>query len=373
MKPLTVEFDATQRRFQSIQSDRPRIGSGEILIRVTCCTICGSDLHTYCGRREAPPNCVLGHEIIGLVEDWHGDSPPLDFYGNSLEVGQRVTWAMAVGCGQCFYCQSDLPQKCTTLFKYGHAADTDGKPRGGLSTYCVLVPETAVFPIPDELSDLEACPANCASATVSAAMRLARQTHPIDGASVLIIGAGMLGLTATARAKDGGANRIVVVDTDPQRAELALRFGATDTLVASKRLKGESLLATLSLNRGVDIALEFSGSNGGVVDAIESVRTGGCVLLVGSVFPSDDIAISPESIVRRMITLRGLHNYGPNDLADSLRFLQRTHSRIPFESLIGPTFSLDQVTEAFTYATNNKPIRVCVRPGTARDASELDR
>ena len=361
MTPLTAQFDAAQRSFQTIDADRPRIDPGEILIRVTCCTICGSDLHTYCGRRSAPANCVLGHEIIGLVESWYGDAPPQDFYGNPLDIGQRVTWVMAVGCGRCFYCHNNLPQKCETLFKYGHAVGTDGKPRGGLSTYCVLVPGTAVFPVPDELSDQEACPANCASATVSAAMRLARQTHQIDGADVLIVGAGMLGLTAAAQASDAGAGRVIVVDPDPQRVEIARRFGATDTLVTSKHLARESLRTQLSLDRGVDIALEFSGSNTGVETAIASVRIGGCVLLAGSVFPSDDIAISPESIVRGMITLRGLHNYVPGDLAYSLSFLQRTRSRFPFKSLVGPTFSLSEVSQAFSYARTERPIRVCVR------------
>ena len=346
---------------------------GEILIRVTCCTICGSDLHTYSGRRSAPANCVLGHEIIGLVEAWHGESQPLDFHGNPLTMGQRVTWAMAVGCDECFYCRNGLPQKCETLFKYGHAVGTDGKPTGGLSTYCVLVPGTAVFPIPDDLSDQEACPANCAGATVSAAMRLVRQTHRLDEATILIVGAGMLGLTAAAQASDAGASRIVVVDPDPTRIELARQFGATDTVVATKNSGGESLLSQLSLDRGFDIALEFSGSNAGVENAIASIRTGGCVLLAGSVFPSGDIEVSPESIVRQMITLRGLHNYAPKDLADALLFLQRTRNQFPFESLVGPRFELSRVSDAFLHATTQHSIRVSVCPDSERGTIAIDR
>ena len=98
MKSLALEFDADQRIFTKREVSIPELVAGEILVRVTCCTICGSDLHTYCGRRKAPNHCVLGHEIIGEVVRWHDSALPQDYFGQRLKLGQRVTWASLRRC-----------------------------------------------------------------------------------------------------------------------------------------------------------------------------------------------------------------------------------------------------------------------------------
>src|SRR5947209_8269666 len=84
----------------------------EIRVRVTCCTLCGSDLHTHAGRRSEPMPTVLGHEIVGCIDAFGPDASPRDYRGEELTVGTRVSWSIAASCGGCFYCAHDLPQKC---------------------------------------------------------------------------------------------------------------------------------------------------------------------------------------------------------------------------------------------------------------------
>ncbi len=90
----------------------PQLAEGEVLVRITCCTLCGSDVHTYEGRRSTPLPTVLGHEIIGRVDRLPPGSEVRDYEGVPLTVGDRVTWSVAANCGSCFYCEDGLPQKC---------------------------------------------------------------------------------------------------------------------------------------------------------------------------------------------------------------------------------------------------------------------
>ena len=360
MRGFAFKFDSQSQTFSRVEFTVPKeLSPGEVLIRVTCCTICGSDLHTFCGRRTAPADCVLGHEIIGTIDAWGGE-PPRDVEGRELAAGQRVTWAMAVGCGDCFFCNNHLPQKCERLFKYGHQAPTGDVPTGGLSQYCMLAPGTPIFRIPDSLSDAVACPANCATATVSAALRLISETHTIQNCSALVVGAGILGLTAVAQLSVAGASQILLADPDSKRLDLGRSFGATKCIDSSDANSLSTAIDLETEERGVDIALDFAGVLPAVETALTSARVGGCVLLAGSVFPMDELSISPETIVRRMLTIRGLHNYGPADLKLALRFLERNQTRFPFHKLVTATFSLDQAQKAFEAGRDLRPIRVAV-------------
>lgn len=361
MTDYSMQFDQASRTFSQHEFTLSKLQPGQVLIEVTCCTLCGSDLHTYNGRRPSPAHCVLGHEIIGKVAAWGGNETPKDYRLNELQIGQRVTWAMAVGCGNCFYCLNNLSQKCESLFKYGHEPGAE-IPTGGLSSRCVLVPGTPIFSIPDVLSDEVAAPANCATATVSASMRLIEETHAAAGATILIIGAGMLGLTAAAQMSTANAANIIVVDPNADRLKPAASFGATHTICTTNSQEIQAILADVTNGRGADIAMDFAGVTPAVQTCIDSVRTGGCVLLAGSVFPAEPLSLSPESLVRRVLTIRGLHNYLASDLERAIDFLEQNHDRFPFHELVASTFSLADTQRAFEHAETSRDIRVAVRP-----------
>ena len=306
---------------------------------------------------------ILGHEIMGIVECLDPDQTVSDCDGRPLRVGDRITWSIAASCGDCFFCDNAIPQKCDRLFKYGHEEIVPAHPlSGGLSDFCHLAAGTAIFRVPDTLADVVACPANCATATVAAALRLGGNC---TGQTVLIQGAGMLGLTAAAMARSRGAREVIVCDVNDERLGRAADFGATRMLPVpedDRDLVNE--IRHWTSDRGVDLAIELSGSASAVETGIRLLRIGGRYVLIGSTYPTPPIALDPESVVRRCLTIVGNHNYRPDDLGTAVAFLDTQGSQFPFSDLVHDEFSLPDAQSAFELASRGQNLRVAVRPET---------
>jgi len=341
---------AVKAPFQRIDFDLPEPAPGEALVRLTRCTICRSDLHTYFGRRSAEFPLIVGHEIAGRIEAFGADTPRIDSNGTPLTIGCRVAWSTMASCGVCFYCLRSLPQKCESLFKYGHERTESHRPiGGGTATHLLLRPGTPVHRLPECLPDELAAIANCAGATVAAVVRNAGE---LKDRIVLVLGAGVLGLIACAMAKRAGATVFAVDPIDDNR-ERAVRFGATATCHPNE---ANELLRKYAGGHGADAVLELAGPKESVELALKSARIGGTVVLAGSVNPVSSISIEPEWIVRRCLTIRGVHNYGPPDLGLALEFLNTGSA--PFGELLGPSFPLHDVDAAFAYAESHPGRRV---------------
>lgn len=355
-------FHGSGRPMELLSVVDPVPADGEILVRITCCTLCRSDLHTHAGRRNEPTPTILGHEITGRIAAFGASAPRTDVGGYPLEIGQRITWSVVVACGQCFFCTHDLPQKCVSLTKYGHLRTTPGRPTGGgLADAILLQPGTAIFRIPDEVPDPIAATANCATATVAGILRSA---GGVAGRSVLVLGAGMLGLTACAMARESGALQIIAADPLAESRDRAIRFGAT-AAVDPKDPEYPQRLTGLTQGRGADLVLELAGTADSVCVAMQSARIGGTILLAGTVAPVGAIPFDPETIVRRMLTIIGVHNYHPQDLGTAVQFLAGPGRAYPFGSLIGTTFPLSQAEQALNLAHEQPGLRIAVVPENA--------
>ena len=359
---LAAVFHAAGQPVRLQRFPLPELSAGEALVRVTCCTLCGSDLHTYQGHRPTPIPTILGHEILGEIASLAPGQPVLDQRGQPLGIGQRVTWSVAASCTQCFFCNHGMPQKCEHLFKYGHEQIRDDHAlSGGLAEYCHLARGTTILALPEDLPELAACPCNCATATVAAGLRVGGGCRE---ETVLIQGAGMLGLTACAMARARGASQVVVCDVDPRRLRLAEKFGATRcVLVGEQSRQLKTAVQEVTAGRGVDLALELSGASGAVETGLELLRIGGRYVLIGAVFPAPPVPVSAESVVRRWLSIHGVHNYTPTDLADALDFLVRNHDRFPLAELVTDTFTLEESAAAFQHALASRALRVAVLPG----------
>lgn len=335
--------------------------AGGALVRIDCCTICGSDLHTVAGHRNEPAPSVLGHEALGTIVEL-GTPPLTDVVGQPLSLGDRITWSPVVSCGTCDRCRAGLPQKCVSLFKYGHAlAEGVGTLSGGLAEFIHLRPGTAAVKLPVGVPDEVFSPASCATATIAAAFRAAGS---IAGRRVMIWGAGMLGLTAGAFAKTKEAATVVISDLNPDRLAQATKFGADATI--RWRNEGELFRRQLREKAGgdlFDVLLDVSGAPDAIEAACQLGDVGATVVLVGSVSPSRSVQIDPESVVRRLLTIRGVHNYAPQDLLAAVKFLTHAHMRFPFAELVEQSFPLSQVNEAIELALRSRPVRLAIHPG----------
>ncbi len=342
----------------ALQSTAAPTGA-EIRVRIVCCTLCRSDLATYTGQRIEPTPTVLGHEVVGAIESFGPTASHCDAAGQSASIGDRITWAIVAACSNCFYCKCDLPQKCERGFKYGHhRTSLDHPDGGGLAATITLVPGTAWFRVPDNLSTSVASLANCAVATVAAILEAA---GPVAGGTALVYGAGVLGIVACAMMASQAAATIIVVDPDSDCRERALLFGATHSFNPRNHDLEQSLTAIVGA-RGADIALELAGQPEAVVQCLAKVRTGGIVILAGTVFPTPAVRLDPEAFVRRMLILRGVHNYQPRHLWAALDFLAGAGQKYPIESLVAETFPLNRAEDAFAAARIHRGRRVAVIP-----------
>lgn len=348
-EPLTIE-----------QFPIPALKGAEALVRIRRATICGSDLHTCFGRRHSPAPSVLGHEMVGEVAAAGADGVR-DYRRAALRPGDRVTWSMVWSCGECYYCRRDLRPKCERLRKFGHEQLSPGRELfGGMAEYCHLPEATAIFRVPEGVPDEAAAPANCATATAAAVIR---EAGAIAGETVVIHGAGMLGLTACAMAAAAGARHVVAIEPDARRRSMAQRFGASTTLnSALAAVEILQCVKDLSEGRGAGVALELSGDPGAIDLGMSLLRIGGRFVWAGSVFPSRPVSVNAEQVVRRMLRITGVHNYAPEDLERGLNFLSDTAGVYRFDELVSARFPLAEVNEAIAFAERERPLRVALIP-----------
>lgn len=338
----------------------PSLATGEVLVRVDACAICGSDLHTAHGRRPHPLPTILGHEIAGTVVALGPGTPPTDVGGVPVEPGDRVTWSVCVSCGSCDRCRGGLPQKCRALFKYGHAADDAQPLAGGFADHVLLRQRTAIVRLPDRLPAAAAATASCAVATAAAVLAAA---DDVAGRAVVVFGAGMLGLSVASLAAARGAASVTVVDPRPERLELVAMVVQRGNTVPWPAAAGglESLITDVLLADGADLVVEASGTAAAVRAAARLVATGGTCVLAGTVAPVGDVPIDPERLVRRQATVRGVHNYRPDDLAAAVDHLA-SPAGAGLAGLVGPVMRLAAIDEALAAAAAGAGLRVVVAP-----------
>lgn len=343
-----------------------RLSPGDALVEIELATVCGSDVHTVAGHREAPAPLVLGHEQVGrVVALGRGGAKSTD--GHRIALGERIVWSVAVPCGRCARCRRGLPQKCANLQKYGHERMRRGwELSGGFATHAHILDGTPMVAVPDDIPARVLAPASCATATVAAALEAASAITPLDGALVLVAGAGMLGLTAIAMGTEAGA-RVVVSDPDPARRDAALIFGAaavSDPHVAADSALGLAAALARAGGRGAvpTIALELSGQTEAVRSLLAAIDVGGVLVLVGSMSSGLELVVDPEQLVRRLLTVRGVHNYAPRHLEAAVRFLADAWTRFPLAEQVGQTFPLADVDAALAAAATGAFPRVAVKP-----------
>jgi putative phosphonate catabolism associated alcohol dehydrogenase len=336
---------------------------GAALCHVRLSTICGSDLHTIFGRRQEPVPLILGHEIVGQVVAL-GAGLEQDWCGNRLHVGDRVSWSIMASCGECFFCQCELPQKCVQLRKYGHTSCREPPYlTGGYAETICLLPGTAIFRLPASVPDAVAAPANCALSTVVNAVETIALR---ESETVLIQGAGMLGLNLIALCKEAKASRIVVTDVCRERLDMASAFGADATIDLSSGTDDDRLAALRDQagDHGFDVAFEVCGVATAVPLALAALRVGGRYLVAGLVTPGSSLCLDGNQLTRRCLTIKGIHNYRPEHLATALRFLEDNWRRYPYDQLVGATFTLDDINQAVQAAASGKFIRVAIETQT---------
>lgn len=268
----------------------PTPAGDEVLIRIRACGICGSDIHGWDGStgRRRPP-LIMGHEAAGEIAA----------VGSRVErwrVGDRVTFDSTISCGQCADCRAGRVNLCENRRVVG-VAPAEYRQHGAFAEL-VAVPARILYALPDALSFTHAAMIEPVSIAVHAVQRI--RIAPTD--TVVVVGAGMIGLFVIQVLRWAGAQRIIAVDLAENRLALARELGATHTL-KSDACDVSAEVLRLTESRGADAAFEVVGVSATLNLALATLRRGGSAVLVGNLAPKTDFPL--QAVVTRELTLYG--------------------------------------------------------------------
>ena len=332
--------------------------SGEILIKVKAVGVCHSDWHLVTGDTKHPLPLVAGHEGAGIVE-------AVGTGVSKVSVGDLVALNWAPNCGVCFYCQNGRPSLCETYVGPIWAGTMlDGTTRLTLNgeplyhysalacfaDYCV-VPEPCCVPMPEGTKAEIAAIVGCAVTTgVGSVLNTAKVPA---GASVLVIGAGGVGLSTVMGAKFVGASGILVIDPLESRCEAALELGADKSYTSYKSYQLDS-----TNKRGPDFVFEAVGKPELQELALEIVRPGGTVVLSG-LSPNDSSTNLPGAkLVRQEKTVMGSYYGTANTARDFPYYAQLCkEGKLPLEKLVSHRYPLEDINEAYADMLSGKSRR----------------
>lgn len=337
----------------------PTAGAEQVLVEVEWCGICGTDLEEY---RDGPVNIpleehsltgqkapiTLGHEIVGKVVESTRD-------GSGPPEGARVIPDVVLGCGDCWWCRRHQEGLCERGAVVGLHAD------GGLAKYVAVTGETCV-PVPP---DLEADVAALAEPT-SVAVRALRKVPAPIGSSLLVIGAGTIGLLVVQVARESGMSNIIVTDPNPKRLELALALGA-DFAFEPDGIEECLLEATAGI--GPDVVIECSGVPGLAKQAIHLARRGGVAVLVGLHGKEEPFDLLDTVLGEKHIIGSAAHLWD-EDVASAVNLLSR--GKVRGRPLLTTHISLEEVVEGFSILEASSPevLKILVTPNLSRDIEE---
>ncbi|WP_086994158.1 zinc-dependent alcohol dehydrogenase family protein [Rhizobium sullae] len=336
-----VRLEATGRLAVS-RVGKPVPGPGEVLVKVEACGICGTDRHLFLGEFPSKPPVTLGHEFTGIVEAV-GEGV------TAFRPGMRVTGDPNIACGRCPDCQRGRVNLCRNLQAIGIHRD------GGFAEY-VCMPEQQAFELPQSLAPLHGVfcePLACCLHGVDLAEIKA-------GASVAVLGGGVIGLLVVQLARLAGATRVVLVTRNAAKRRLAEELGATVTV---DPLAGDTAgLVTPDdglLPGGADIVFECAGVTETMEQAPLLARRGGTVVVLGVMPQGARISLQPFDLLFREIKLVNsfLNPFTHGRAADLI-----ASGAIKVEPLISRRIGLDDAPDAIANPARNGEIRVIVVP-----------
>jgi len=325
MKRLVI---SAPNKIELEEVEMPEPESNEILLKIAYCGICGSDLHAFRGEHPfIPLPATPGHEFSAKVEKL-GENVA------GFQRGDRVTVEPSLTCGECYNCRIGRHNICENLRVMGCQGD------GAMADY-LIVPREKVVPIPDGLSLRDAA----LSEPMAVGVHTAKRAGVLLNKNVVIIGSGIIGLAVLVSVVKAGAKNITVVDLNDWRLEKALNLGATRTINATRVDVIEEIKSSQPYE-GIDVVFECVGVEKSIRDAIEIVRKGGKIIVVG-VF-GEDSKVQMALVQDRELELIGSLMYIRRDFTEAIQMLNE--EGIPTDLFICKIFPLEKAQKAFEEA-----------------------
>lgn len=341
---------------------------GSLLVKVEASTLCGSDVHlwdgTLGGSHPIQLPVIPGHEIVGSIVAF-GAGAERDSFGAALALGDRICFTHA-SCDQCEACRLyNQPTLCKDRQYYMYS--TCAEPPyllGGFADYCYVLPKAGRVRVPDEVRTEWASAASCALRTVVHAFDRVGRIDPWQ--TVVVQGAGPLGLFATAVADHVGAGRVITIGAPAERLEIARAFGSTDLISVEEVGDPDDRVAAvreLLGGDGADVVFEFSGAPTAFPEGVAMVKAGGRYMVTGQIDgPDNEVTVRPGYITRQQLTVMGTWSGHTAEYYKALQFVRETSDKYDFSALTPRRYSLDDATEALTRMRSRKDIKPLIAP-----------
>jgi len=343
----------------------PKVEPGAILVKVEMVGICGTDIHQVHGTLgvKAPLPNIPGHETVGRIVKL-GEGRTRDAVGEPLNIGDRIMWAH-VECGECFWCKiARQPTCCANRTLYAiHCCEEYPYLWGGYAEYEYVVPRTEVVKIPEVLSNEEVVGIACAFRTVMGAFERMGGIGIMD--SVVIQGAGPVGLYSLVAAVEGGAGKTIMVGARDQKLALAERWGADHIIdihkVTDPSQRREEILK-LTDGRGPDLVVEASGVPEAFREGVEMVRKGGRYLVVGQSAGDKTVVVAPALIMMKHLEVIGSISATIPHFHKGIQFVMKHRDKYPFADIVSNQYSLEQANEAIASVEAKREIKAVIVP-----------
>jgi 2-desacetyl-2-hydroxyethyl bacteriochlorophyllide A dehydrogenase len=300
----------------------------EVKIKIKATGICGSDVHGYLGitGRRIPP-MIMGHEFSGVVTE-------IGMAVKTVKVGDRITVQPVIFCGTCEMCRNGLTNICSNKTFYGVM-----NVNGSLAEY-LCVPEKLVYSLPDSLNYIDGAMVE----PLAVAYRAVKQAAPeMAGKTVLIVGAGTIGLLVLQVAKLMNPGKIIVSDVNDFRLEVAAKLGADYTVNPLKQDLKDFVESVATGPGGIDISIEAVGITATVQQALSVLKTHGTCIWIGN--SQKMIEINMQEVVTRELKITGTYIYTHAEFGEAIELL--TQGKINLNLLISEIVSLENAADAF--------------------------
>ena len=326
----------------------PVCGDNEIRVKVDACAVCGTDLKTYRhGNPRIKPPKVMGHEFTGIIETVGSEV-------KGFSVGERIVMATSISCGRCYYCRKGFTNLCIDLAPMGFTYP------GGMAEY-IIIPARAlanghVIKVPKEVKAEHAALAEPLSCTVNCAENCSIES----GDTVVIVGAGPMGIMNACVVKGFGAAKIIVADINKIRLKKAETLGF-DLVINSGRQDLTQIVRNETDGIGADVVIIAAPAVQPQEQGIDFVRKHGTVCLFASL-PAGNSTLSLDSRIIHYgeIRLVGTSDSTPRQVAKAVELLSA--GAIPADKLASHILGLDDIFKAYELMQSGEALRVVLKP-----------
>jgi len=354
---------------------------GAVVIKVEMSGICGTDKHmfkgetTHPGGQETAFPIIPGHENVGIVEELGKDATSLEVEERELRPGDRVVPICDVTCGKCYICRSSygFTTSCLRDVGYGTTLSCKNPPHlfGGWAEYMYILPQALLAKVPEGMPPEAAVMTEvlsvpfCAFNKAMSPYALGKEGFS-PGDTVVILGAGPLGICHGIMARMSGAEKVIVVGAPKFRLELAQTLFA-DHVVSIDKIRDpqERLeeIKALTDNRGADLVAECAGVPEAVSQGLDMLRVGGTLIVAGNYIDMGPIPINPQKqILSKNARLIGVNGQTAASYASSLRMIKRFLSTIPIDKMITHKFKIADAERALRTGISMESMEVVITP-----------